>query len=299
MAQEPVPIQVRVAPPGVRVIVEEDDEEDEKREQLPDFWIGVGLREPDAALLAQLKLEHGVVVNEVFPESPAAKAGLKPHDVITKAGDAKISSGADLMKAIAAAKGTELSLAVVREGKSETLKLTPAKRPEERAPAEGAVPARVAPLTAEAERELERALRAWKDARGALELELVHPGVIARVEAAQLPDDMKITFERQGKQPPKVTVQQGDKTFTATNEKELESLPEAARPHARHLLGLQADRLFAFGPPGGAPPVAVPVPPRMQLRDPRAMNPLQRIEDELKQLRKDVEELRKDAAAKR
>jgi hypothetical protein len=102
---------------------------------------------------------------------------------------------------------------------------------------------------------------------------------------------MKIIVEREGKQPPKVTVKQGGDSWGATGEKEIETLPEVARPHARQMLGLPVDQLWAYGerPAPGKGPGAM----WSKVREAR-QDPLSRIEEELKQLRKDVDELRKE-----
>jgi serine protease Do len=49
-------------------------------------WLGVEINEvtPDKAKELRLSSERGVVVGEVEPDSPAAKAGLKANDVITQ-----------------------------------------------------------------------------------------------------------------------------------------------------------------------------------------------------------------------
>src|SRR5262245_51217881 len=50
-------------------------------EAQPAYWIGLICDPPDAALRAQLKLkETGLVVRELVPDAPAAKAGIKVHD---------------------------------------------------------------------------------------------------------------------------------------------------------------------------------------------------------------------------
>src|SRR5262249_46819013 len=52
-------------------------------------WLGISSREASEDLTAQLDLQPGVglVVTNVGPDSPAAKAGLKKHDVLTGFGD--------------------------------------------------------------------------------------------------------------------------------------------------------------------------------------------------------------------
>jgi membrane-associated protease RseP (regulator of RpoE activity) len=255
--------------------------------ELPSYWIGIALKETDPSLLAHLKLGHGVLVGEVIPDSPAAKVGLQPHDIIVNAGDVSIKTGDDLLKAVADSQGKEIELSIVREGKLQTIKITPAKRPGDQV-----APQPPKAVEGQPREAVEKALRLWKDRVGPLELDLVGPGVVVRSEPAPLPDDMKITVEREGKKPAKITVKRGDDSWGATGEKEIDTLPEVARPYARQMLGLPNDRLWAFGERATGKDPQVLIPKVREVREIRK-DPLSRIEEELKQLRKDVDELRK------
>lgn len=74
--------------------------------------------------------QKGVVVKEVAPDGPAAKAGLKPGDRVVKAGDQEVRDADAFQKAVAARKaGEKLALAVVRDGKDQTVTATLGKRP--------------------------------------------------------------------------------------------------------------------------------------------------------------------------
>jgi len=258
--------------------------------ELPAYWIGVALRDTDPSLLAHLKLDFGVMVGEVINDSPAAKAGLKPLDIITHAGDREIKTGEDLLKAVGEAKDKELSLTIYREGKKESVKVAPAKRPEDHV-----APQPPRAVEAQPREALERALRLWKDRAGPLELDLLGPGVVVRAEPAPIPDDMKITVEREGPKKAKIAVKQGENSWGA-NEKEIDTLPEVARPHVRMMLGLPTDQVFAFRESVKLPKATAPVaPPRFRPQELRieVEDPLKRIEAELKKLSREVEELRK------
>jgi len=276
------PAQVRVS----RVVLAAAEEK--AKAETPGYWIGISLRAVDPALLAQLKIEGGVIVEDVMPDSPAAKAGLKKHDVIAKAGDTAIKEPSDVLKAVGAAKDTEMSLLVMRDGKEQTIKVTPAKRPEDRVAPVPPLP-QVSGSTPDA---WERALRTWRERAGGgpvEELDILGPGVMVRFEPKPLPDDVKITVEREGSKLARITVKRGGDSWGAT-EKEINTLPAEYQEHVRRMLGLPADRVFAFGEE--TPARIRGTASQMRVREFRE-DPLSRIEEELKQLRKEVEELRK------
>jgi S1-C subfamily serine protease len=73
----------------------------------------------------QTKADAGVVVTEIIPNSPAARAGLRRSDVITALDDKSIRNPAELREAIQkAGAGKEIALHVTRGEKDVTLKAT-------------------------------------------------------------------------------------------------------------------------------------------------------------------------------
>jgi serine protease Do len=65
---------------------------------------------------------EGVLVREVFPDSPAAKAGLKAGDVITSVGGERIRTASELREKLGSGKDAKsLSLGVLRNKSSLTL----------------------------------------------------------------------------------------------------------------------------------------------------------------------------------
>ncbi|HST53002.1 MAG TPA: PDZ domain-containing protein [Pyrinomonadaceae bacterium] len=69
-------------------------------------------------------VSHGVLVNSVEANSPAAKAGLKAGDVITEAGGQQVEDASDLVRALDD-KDEEVTLTVVREHKQRNLRVKP------------------------------------------------------------------------------------------------------------------------------------------------------------------------------
>ncbi len=77
---------------------------------------------PEIAKSLGLGENDGALVANVTPNSPAAKAGLKPGDVITAVGGKKVSRLQDLTRSVAESKARErVKLKVWRDGSTRTL----------------------------------------------------------------------------------------------------------------------------------------------------------------------------------
>jgi hypothetical protein len=300
-----------------------------------EYWIGIGLGELTDIVKKQLGIEHGLVVNDAFPDSPAAKAGFQQHDILIKVGDKALQEPAELVKAVDEAKETELSIALLRGGKEMTLKVTPMKRPQPEALETRVV--RV-PVGASSElqaeiKKLEEALAQLKGKVGGdgLSLMFARPGVVtarAYARSSNLPKDVSVTVTKEGEQPAKIHVKKGDQEWNVTEDK-MGELPDDVRPHVHQFFGRlwapglkeMAERSLVGGPkvapyaptptvPAPPPPATspVPAPPTAsgEARTPRAFSyriesrgtddKLDEIMKELKSLRKDLDELRGKSA---
>ena len=95
-------------------------------------YLGVGIQ-PVTQELAEkfgVKVRQGVLVTEVFPETPGAKAGLKPGDVIVQFGGKAVSQPRELQGLVERAEiGPKHAMAVVRDGKHLNLELTVRQQP--------------------------------------------------------------------------------------------------------------------------------------------------------------------------
>ena len=96
-----------------------------------DYYIGVPVRPLEAALRAQLNVpeDRGLVVNEVMPNSPAAKAGLKPDDILLAVGDSPLPNTETLVGRIQKSGGKPVELKILRDGEPMTITVTPEARP--------------------------------------------------------------------------------------------------------------------------------------------------------------------------
>lgn len=75
-----------------------------------------------------VKEGKGLLVKSVKKDSPAAKAGLKAGDVITKIDGKLVSNTFDISRALSSKKEGAVDLTFVRNKRSETVKITPEKR---------------------------------------------------------------------------------------------------------------------------------------------------------------------------
>ncbi len=95
-------------------------------------YLGVGVEALPAALSSQMSIiprGEGVLVEQVAKDSPAAKAGLQPHDILLNYGGKKLHSPEELVKLVRADKsGQAVALSYVRGGKLATCKVTLAER---------------------------------------------------------------------------------------------------------------------------------------------------------------------------
>jgi serine protease DegQ len=95
-------------------------------------WIGVQTRELTPELAEALKLgdAKGVLIGGVVTDAPAAKAGIKPGDVLTRIGEHAVATPAELLASVAALKPkTQVEVGVQRGGKPMSFQLAVAQRP--------------------------------------------------------------------------------------------------------------------------------------------------------------------------
>lgn len=98
-----------------------------------EFMIGIAMGPTSEILQAQLGLDaSGIAVMSVMPDSPAAKAGIQKHDVLTAAGDRLLQDLGDLVKVVdnAGKNDREVTIKLIRQGKGMEFKVKPTKRPE-------------------------------------------------------------------------------------------------------------------------------------------------------------------------
>jgi hypothetical protein len=295
-------------------------------EDLGKYWIGVQLNPVGPELRAQLNLEdaQGVLVSEVFPDSPAAKAGIKKYDIVLSIGDKKAGEGKDVLEAVKAADGKDVTLKLLRGGSQRTVTVTPSERPKEQLARQSVDRAEVLRDLLEGRRvnvplDLLRAnpemrLRVVKPSGG---LVVTPPEIPAYPHApagrgilARLPDDMSITVTREGSKPAKISIKQKERDIETTEDK-LNEVPEDLRRYVLPMVGRSplaamnlrsgSSRLTAPARPGEPADMLFPAPARGEERRVRVRSfpsggPAD-VEHRIDQLQRTLDELRKEIRA--
>lgn len=97
-------------------------------------WLGITYQPVDEQTAKALGLTpaRGALVNEVIADQPAAKAGIKPGDVILKVDSTDIAEAGDLVRAVASLPpGRTITLGLWRDGKQRSVKVTLGERGEQ------------------------------------------------------------------------------------------------------------------------------------------------------------------------
>ncbi|MBK9214565.1 MAG: PDZ domain-containing protein [Chloracidobacterium sp.] len=89
--------------------------------------IGIGITPLTKQLAEHFKVDDGVMINSVRDGSPAAKAGLKAGDIIVDLDGNAVKSELDLIRGINEKKDGDVQVTVVRDGRRQTISVTPEK----------------------------------------------------------------------------------------------------------------------------------------------------------------------------
>jgi serine protease Do len=99
-------------------------------------YLGVNIQPvtPEIAEGLGIKETHGALVSDAQPDTPAAKAGIKAGDVVTKVNGEQVKDARDLSRRISSlAPGANVKITVLRDGKERELSVSLAKLPDRRA----------------------------------------------------------------------------------------------------------------------------------------------------------------------
>ena len=230
-AVEPEGRIVEIAPAvGEQPRVEEEPEQPAQ----PTYWIGIrgrNVTEPVLRTQFQLAEDLGVVIEEVVRESPAAKAGLRKHDILLRANGEPVLSMEELSRLVGSGDAKPIELRLIRLGKEETIVVVPEERPPGMENSGGEFGGRGFGFDIDPADPM-GALRMF---RGGINIP-PQGGVMAF--NSSLPNGYVVTMTRENDQPVKITVTKGDKTWTVVGDDEeaLAELPEDVHEHVEGLL---------------------------------------------------------------
>jgi C-terminal processing protease CtpA/Prc len=97
-------------------------------------YLGVSLQQLTDELIEgmDLKVQRGILVNEVFDDSPADEAGIRDGDVIIVYDGKKVATANELIKLVRETDvGTEVELKVLRDDDTKTIAVIIGERPQE------------------------------------------------------------------------------------------------------------------------------------------------------------------------
>ncbi len=204
--------------------------------QEPAYWIGLrGRSVEDAVLRTQLQLAEGtgIAIEDVVPDSPAEKAGLRKHDIILRANDDMVDSMEVLQQHVQTGKEMPIELKILRLGKEETVAVTPAQRPENFEQLAG--PETGVPGAGAFGGDLGRLLQQFQGGAGVPGgMRVFGPGMVLngrQMNLNAMPNGMSVSVTREGDGPAQITVKKGEETWTVSSDdaKALAELPEDVR----------------------------------------------------------------------
>jgi len=102
-------------------------------------WIGVEPNDlsPELAETFDVKAKEGVIITGVLQNGPAAKAGIRPGDVISSVGERKVADVTQLLSVVASLKpGNAVQFTIERKNQKLNIDVTPGIRPKPRVQAQ-------------------------------------------------------------------------------------------------------------------------------------------------------------------
>jgi membrane-associated protease RseP (regulator of RpoE activity) len=87
------------------------------------YYVGVDIQPLPTGLADYFGARNGVLVGNVFSNSPAAAAGLKPADVIQKVNGKPIATLSDWERAMRVNHGKQVQVTIIRDRKEQTLNM--------------------------------------------------------------------------------------------------------------------------------------------------------------------------------
>jgi len=105
-----------------------------KRGRVIRAWIGIGIQDLTPELRRQFGVtdKEGVLINKIFPEGPAERAGLKIGDIVKEIDGQKVRNSRELIQHVLRKEvGQEVKLKIIRDGKETTIPVKTEQMPGE------------------------------------------------------------------------------------------------------------------------------------------------------------------------
>lgn len=211
------------------------------------YWIGLrgGVIGDDDPLRAHVDLpaDVGLLVVEIVPDGPAAKAGLKKYDILLRANDADLHQMTELIELVGTegAKKGQIAVDILRHGDRETVYITPEERPASAQQPLGGEMGNGMGMTGE--------LLGQLQGRGPMfQFRNFGPGVIIGGQGlTSIPNGVAVSIQKEAGKPTQITVKRGDESWEVVGDdaESLKKLPEDLRPFVEQML--QGDALFGGG----------------------------------------------------
>jgi hypothetical protein len=262
----------------------------------PKYWIGLaGAAIPaEHVLRAHIELPEGqgLLVANVVPDSPAAKAGLKQHDILLRANDIDLHEMHDLVDLVTTegAKKGQITLEVLHHGDRETVYLTPEDRPANAVrpqPGEGGGFGEGFGGEFGGEGMPRELLEQF---RGRLPMEFRNfgPGVIVGggQGVGNMPNGVSVNVRKEKGKPTHITVTRGEEKWEVVGDdpESLKQLPEDLRPFVEQMLHGESPMNFGLGGSGQGP--------MPELGDGRLRERMERMEKRMQEMMERLQENR-------
>jgi membrane-associated protease RseP (regulator of RpoE activity) len=100
------------------------------RPEPPAYWIGVSAGPVEPALRTQLLIPpgQGLIITEVYKDSPAVKAGIQPHDIFLNVDGVALSDSAALTKLVQSRGEKPMRVELLRQGRKQEIQVAPQRR---------------------------------------------------------------------------------------------------------------------------------------------------------------------------
>lgn len=95
------------------------------------YWLGLGLKKVEGDLATYLGSEEGMLIFQVYPDSPASKAEWKVGDILLSLNGQPISEFETLLKEVNSLEAKSAKCVLLRKGEKVEEKITPELRPKD------------------------------------------------------------------------------------------------------------------------------------------------------------------------